>query len=107
VVWSGALVGISMSFAWIDAPRWLCAACYVALGWAAVLAVPQMVSALPLLPVALFALGGVLYTAGAVVFAAGRPNPWPGVFGFHEVFHAFTILGALAHFAAMAGWVLR
>jgi hemolysin III len=107
VVWGGALLGISMSFAWIDAPRWLCAACYVALGWAAVLAVPQMVSALPLVPVALFALGGVLYTAGAAVFAAGRPNPWPGVFGFHEVFHAFTLLGALAHFAAMAGWVLR
>jgi hemolysin III len=107
VVWGGAIVGIAMSFAWIEAPRWLCSACCVALGWAAVLAVPQMVSALPATPVGLFALGGVLYTAGAAVFAAGRPNPWPGVFGFHEVFHAFTILGALAHFAAMAGWVLR
>jgi hemolysin III len=107
VVWGGALLGIALSFAWIDAPRWLCSACYVALGWAAVMAVPQLVRALPPTPLALLALGGVLYTAGAAVFAAGRPNPWPGVFGFHEVFHAFTILAALAHFAVMAGWVLR
>jgi hemolysin III len=101
------VAGIVLSVAWIDAPRWLCAACYVALGWAAVIAAPQMVSALPVAPVALFALGGVLYTAGAVMFALGRPNPWPGVFGFHEVFHVFTLLAALAHLAAMAGWVLR
>jgi hemolysin III len=107
VVWSGAAAGTLLSVAWIDAPRWLCSACYVALGWAAVIAVPQMVSALPLAPVALFALGGLLYTAGAAVFALGRPNPWPGVFGFHEVFHVFTLLAALAHLAAMAGWVLR
>jgi hemolysin III len=107
VVWSGAAGGTLLSIAWIDAPRWLCSACYVALGWAAVIAVPQMVSALPFAPVALFALGGVLYTAGAAVFALGRPDPWPGVFGFHEVFHVFTLLAALAHLVAMAGWVLR
>jgi hemolysin III len=106
VVWGGATVGIVLSVAWITAPRWLCSACYVALGWAAVFAVPQLVSALPVTPVLLFGLGGVLYTAGAVVFALGRPNPWPRVFGFHEIFHAFTILGALAHFVAMAGWVV-
>src|SRR3954464_14917123 len=106
VVWTGALGGIVLSVAWIDAPRWLCAACYVGLGWAAVVAVPQLVSALPVMPVALFALGGVLYTAGAVVFALGRPDPWPRVFGFHEIFHVFTILGAAVHFAALAGWVV-
>jgi hemolysin III len=107
VVWGGAIGGVVLSVAWIDAPRWLCSACYVGLGWAAVIAVPQMVAALPLAPVALFALGGVLYTIGAIFFALGRPNPWPGVFGFHEVFHAFTLLAALAHLVAMAGWVLR
>jgi hemolysin III len=106
VVWGGAIGGIVLSVAWIDAPRWLCAACYVGLGWAAVIAVPQLVSALPVMPVALFALGGVLYTAGAVVFALGRPDPWPRVFGFHEIFHVFTILGAAVHFAALAGWVV-
>src|SRR3954452_13539009 len=69
VVWGGALAGIAMSVAWIGAPRWLCSACYVVLGWAAIIAVPQLVSALPPTPVLLFGLGGVLYTAGAVVFA--------------------------------------
>src|SRR3954463_1137795 len=68
VVGCGALGGIVMSVAWIEAPRWLCAACYVALGWAAVIAAPQLSGALPVTPVLLFALGGVLYTAGAVVF---------------------------------------
>jgi hemolysin III len=106
VVWGGALAGIFLSVVWITAPRWLCAACYVALGWVAVFVMPQLASALPVTPIALFALGGVLYTAGAVVFALGRPNPWPRVFGFHEIFHAFTILAALAHFVAMAGWVV-
>src|SRR3954465_15590491 len=57
VVWGGALAGIAMSIFWIDAPRWLCAACYVALGWAAMIAVPQLVSALPATPVLLFGLG--------------------------------------------------
>jgi hemolysin III len=106
VVWGGAVAGIVLSVAWITAPRWLCSACYVVLGWAAIIAVPQLVSALPVTPVLLFGLGGLLYTAGAIIFAVGRPNPWPRVFGFHEVFHALTILAALAHFVAMAGWVV-
>jgi len=59
------------------------------------------VSALPATPIALFALGGVLYTAGAVMFAAGRPNPWPGVFGFHEVFHLCTLVAAVCHYVAI------
>ena len=52
------------------------------------------------------AIGGVLYTVGAVIFALGRPNPWPRVFGFHEIFHVFVILAAVAHFVAMAGWIV-
>jgi hemolysin III len=57
-------------------------------------------------PLALLAAGGVLYTAGAVVYAVRRPDPWPRVFGFHELFHAFVVAAAAAHFAAMAGWVV-
>jgi len=105
-VWAGAVAGVLFSVAWIDAPRWLCSACYVGAGWVAVLALPQMAAALPLEPLLLFALGGVLYTLGAVVFALRRPNPWPRVFGFHEVFHGLTILAAAAHFTALAGWVI-
>jgi hemolysin III len=105
-VWAGALAGVTLSIAWINAPRLVCAICYVALGWVAVLAFPQLHASLPLLPLLLIALGGVLYTIGAFIFALGRPNPWPSVFGFHEIFHIFVILAAVAHFVAMAGWIV-
>ena len=106
IVWAGALGGVALSVAWITAPRALCAACYVSLGWVAILAYPQMAATLPTIPLVLMASGGVLYTAGAVIFALGRPNPWPRTFGFHEIFHVFVILAAVAHFVAMAGWVV-
>jgi hemolysin III len=105
-VWAGALLGVAFSVAWISAPRALCAASYIALGWVAVIAFPQMVSELPATPLVLIATGGVLYTIGAIVFAIGRPDPWPRVFGFHEIFHVFVILAAIAHFIAMAGWIV-
>ncbi len=105
-VWSGALAGVTLSVAWINAPRFVCAICYVALGWVAVLAFPQMSSELPGIALALMGVGGLLYTIGAIIYAMGRPNPWPKVFGFHEIFHVFVILAAIAHFVAMAGWIV-
>jgi hemolysin III len=105
-VWTGALAGIVFSLAWVSAPRWLCSSTYVVLGWVALLAAPQLVASLPLAPLVLVVLGGVLYTMGAIVFALGRPDPWPRVFGFHEIFHVFVILAAAAHFVAMAGWIV-
>jgi hemolysin III len=105
-VWAGALGGVVLSVAWITAPRVLQAACYLALGWVAVFAVPQLLDHLGLAPLILLAAGGILYTAGAVVYATQRPNPWPRVFGFHEVFHAFVIAAAVVHFVAIAGWVI-
>jgi hemolysin III len=105
-VWVGAAAGVAFSVAWITAPRALGAAIYVALGWVAVIAFPQLLGSLPALPLALFVAGGLLYTAGAVVFAAQRPDPWPRVFGFHEIFHVFVIVAAAAHFVALAGWVV-
>jgi hemolysin III len=105
-VWAGAVLGVTFSVAWISAPRALCAALYIALGWVAVIAFPQLSSQLPLTPLLLIASGGVLYTVGAVIFAIGRPNPWPRTFGFHEIFHVFVILAAVAHFVAMAGWIV-
>ena len=105
-VWAGAVLGVTFSVAWISAPRALCAALYIALGWVAVIAFPQLRSELPLTPLLLIASGGVLYTVGAVIFAIGRPNPWPRTFGFHEIFHVFVILAAVAHFVAMAGWIV-
>jgi hemolysin III len=104
--WAGALAGVALSLAWIGAPRVLFAATYVALGWIALLALPQLVERLPVAPLALIAGGGVLYTVGAVVYATRRPDPWPRVFGFHEVFHALVIAAAAMHFVAMAGWII-
>jgi hemolysin III len=106
VVWAGALAGVIFSVVWITAPRWLVAGTYLALGWVAVVATPQLVHRLPVTPLALLAAGGVLYTTGAIVYALKRPNISPRVFGFHELFHAFVIGAALAHFVAMAGWVV-
>ena len=105
-VWAGALLGVIMSVAWIGAPRWLQAVTYVALGWVAVVAVPQLADKVGIAPFALIAAGGGLYTLGAVVYALKRPNLWPRTFGFHEVFHALVIAAALVQFIAMAGWVL-
>ncbi|HEY7074065.1 MAG TPA: hemolysin III family protein [Solirubrobacteraceae bacterium] len=105
-VWAGALAGVGFSVAWIGAPRALVAGCYLALGWVAVVAAPQLIARLSPAPLTLLAAGGILYTVGALVYAARRPDPWPSVFGFHELFHAFVVAAAAAHFAAMAGWVV-
>ncbi|HVP02188.1 MAG TPA: hemolysin III family protein [Solirubrobacteraceae bacterium] len=105
-VWTGALLGVALAVLWIDAPRGLTAATYLALGWFALLALPQIVSGLPLWPLLLLAAGGLLYSIGALVYATRRPDPWPRVFGYHEVFHAFVIAAAVAHAIAIAGWVL-
>jgi hemolysin III len=105
-VWAGALGGVALSVAWVTAPRALFALSYVALGWVMVIAFPELVAQLDLVPVLLFAAGGLLYSAGAVIYATRRPDPWPHTFGFHEIFHALVIAAAVIHFVAMAGWVI-
>ena len=104
--WAGAIAGVVFSLGWIDAPRPLVAGSYVALGWLAVIATPQLIRALDTVPVVLLVTGGLLYSAGAIVYARQRPDPWPRTFGFHEVFHALVILAAAAHYVAMIGWVV-
>jgi hemolysin III len=106
VVWGGALAGVVFKLAWIDAPKWLTAAIYVALGWVAVATAGQLPGAIGWLGVAGIATGGLLYTAGAGVYAKRRPDPWPGVFGYHEVFHALVIAAAALHYAVIAFAVL-
>jgi hemolysin III len=106
MVWGGALAGVVLSVAWITAPRILSALAYLALGWVAVVAMPQLIERLATTPLVLLGAGGLLYTFGAVVYATRRPDPWPRTFGFHEVFHALVIAAALVHFVAMAGWVI-
>jgi hemolysin III len=105
-VWAGALGGIVLKLAWIDAPKWVTAAVYLALGWVAIVAVPQLVGDVGGTGTALVGLGGVLYTIGAVVYATRRPNPWPRTFGYHEVFHALVIAAAALHFAVVSAFVV-
>ena len=106
ILWGGALAGVVLKLVWIDAPKWLTAGVYIALGWVAVAALPALESELGLGALALLIGGGTAYTAGAVIYALGRPDPSPTVFGYHEIFHALVIAAAAAHFAAVAFFAL-
>lgn len=99
LVWGGAILGILFRVFWIDAPRWLYVALYLVLGWAAVMYMFDLFEANAAMMI-LVIVGGVLYTVGAVVYALKRPNPWPGHFGFHEIFHVCTVLAFLCHWTA-------
>ncbi|MFI6844613.1 hemolysin III family protein [Kitasatospora sp. NBC_00085] len=91
VAWGGALAGIAFRVFWVGAPRWLYTPVYIALGWAAVFFLPEFLHAGGVAVVVLMVVGGVLYSVGGVVYGLKRPNPSPRRFGFHEVFHAFTL----------------
>jgi len=106
VTWCGAFVGIALHALWLDAPKWLSALLYVAVGWTGVLAAPELVAHVGWGAVALLGLGGLLYSAGAAVYALRRPDPVPAVFGYHEVFHAFVVAAAVTHFALVALYVI-
>ncbi len=102
VVWAGALAGVAMSLAWAQVPKALMAGLCVLLGWAAVPVLPRMMQVLGPVVMALVLAGGVLYTAGAVIYARRRPDPFPTVFGYHELFHLCVIAAAVLHFGAVA-----
>ena len=104
-VWSLAGAGVVLTILWPKAPRWLSVGLYLGIGWIGVIPAAQVVSAMSGGQLALLGLGGALYTVGAVVYALRRPNPFPRVFGFHEVFHALVVVGSTLHFALIAGYV--
>lgn len=106
LVWGGTVVGVTLQWTPLLLPRWLFTAIYAAVGWAALIAMPQLADALGGLGLGLLLGGGVAYTVGAVVYALRRPDPWPRVFGFHEVFHLCTVIGAGLHLAAIGFVVL-
>lgn len=107
--WTGALLGIAFKLFWPKAPRWLSAPIYIALGWAAIFFIPAFfegATALGLgIGIAIFvliAVGGALYTMGGLVYGFKWPNPSPRVFGFHEIFHGFTIAAFVAHYVGVS-----
>ena len=106
VIWLCAVVGVALATLTLRAPRWLTAALYVGMGWVSVFALPAFVHALSWPPVLVLFGGGVLYTIGAVVYAQRWPNPFPRVFGFHEVFHLFVIAGSIAFVIMIWIWVV-
>ena len=105
VVWGGALLAIMLKLLWVQAPKWLSAAIGLSLGWVAAAAFSQLLK-LPMTALLLVATGGLLYTAGAIVYARRRPNPYPAVFGYHELFHVLTIAAAACQYVAVAFYVL-
>lgn len=107
IVWAGTGGAIVLKFVWVAAPKWLAAAIGLALGWMAVVALPQLVTRLNPAAVILLMVGGLAYTAGAVVYARRRPDPAPAVFGYHELFHALTIVGVACQYVAIAFFVVR
>jgi hemolysin III len=107
IVWTGAAAAIVLKFVWVGAPKWLAASIGIALGWVAVAALPQLISHIDPVGVSLLVAGGLVYTAGAVVYARRRPDPAPAVFGYHELFHALTIVAVVCQYVAIALFVVR
>ncbi len=105
LVWAGAFLGSLQSLFWVQAPKWVTAVLAVAVGWTVVPWFSEVRAGLSITSLALILAGGVAYTMGAVVYALKRPDLRPGVFGYHEVFHALTLVGAALHFTAVLGLV--
>lgn len=99
VIWSTAIVGILFRVFWIGAPRWLIVSIYIGMGWAAFVYVVDFMNANAPMMILILA-GGLAYTIGGVVYALKKPNPFPGVFGFHEIFHSLTVLAFMSHWTA-------
>jgi hemolysin III len=106
VAWAGALGGVILQLAWADHPRWFSSLVAAALGWVGIATLTQLPSTIGWASVAVLILSGFLYSAGAIIYARERPNPWPGVFGYHEVFHALVLAAAGIQYGVIAFVVL-
>ena len=107
VVWSGSAAAIVTKFCWMRAPKWWSAVVGITLGWVGVAALPQIAQNAGIPAVSLLAFGGAAYTVGAVVYARRRPDPLPNVFGYHELFHALTLVALTCQYVAIAFFVVR
>jgi len=105
LIWGLALCGVLLKLLWMDASRWLSVVLYLGMGWVAVIAGPALFRAVPPDGITWMLAGGLVYSAGALVYGLKRPNPVPGTFGFHEVWHLFVIAGSACHFWAVLHYV--
>ncbi|HEU5156780.1 MAG TPA: hemolysin III family protein [Streptosporangiaceae bacterium] len=107
VIWTGAAAGVAFRVLWARAPRWLYTALYIGLGWVAAGFLPQLLQGVGVTALVLVCVGGLLYSVGGLVYGLRRPDPSPRWFGFHEVFHAFTIAAYVAQYIAISFVVYR
>jgi hemolysin III len=104
-VWGAALGGLFLKVFWLNAPRYLYTAVYLITGWIAIVAIWPLSKAIALFGLIWIVIGGVFYSIGAVIYALKKPDPWPKIFGFHEIFHIFIVLGSISHFWVMYRYV--
>ncbi len=100
--WAGAALGLVAELLWVGSPRWLGGVACLVIGWVGILAVPQLFSGLGVAAAVLVLVGGGLYTIGALIYASKWPNPFPRIFGFHEIFHLLVVAAAVAQFIAVS-----
>ncbi len=105
IIWGMALAGVAIKVFYINARRWITAGIYLLMGWLAVIAIKQMLAAMPAGALIWLAAGGLFFTIGAVIYMLKRPNLFPPIFGFHEMWHIFVILGCLSHFIVISRYV--
>jgi hemolysin III len=101
IFWGVAVLGILQSLFWVKAPKWVSALLYVGMGWLALPYLAELKTALGSAGLAFLLAGGIVYTVGAVIYALKRPNPWPHVFGYHEIFHLLVVVAAVLHFCCV------
>jgi len=106
IVWSGCALAIFIRLFWIGAPKWVSATVGIALGWVGIVAMPEIYFNLGLACVLLILAGGLLYSLGAVIYATRRPDPYPAVFGYHEIFHLMIVVAVALQYSAIAFYVL-
>jgi hemolysin III len=102
-----AAIATVVKFAWVAAPKWLAAATAIALGWVGVALLPELATKLHPAAIILLFVGGIAYTVGGVIYARRRPDPLPSIFGYHELFHALTIVGVACQYVAIAFFVIH
>jgi len=106
-IWGLATLGILLKFFWLQAPRWFSTMIYILMGWLVVVGIWPLIQALKLGGFMWVLIGGLFYTVGAIIYALKKPDPWPNIFGFHEIFHIFVMLGSFSHFWVMYRYVAR
>lgn len=104
-VWGLTIIGFFLKIFWLDAPRFLYTLVYLLMGWIIVIGVWPLTKMMPPYGILWLAIGGLFYSIGAVIYAIKKPDPFPNIFGFHEIFHIFILLGSLSHFWMMYRYI--